>query len=942
MRTKPFSRRDFLQVAALSVGAYGTGMSRSELSGDAPIVLVMDPGDPLASAAPVTWALQELQRALAQRGSSVSRVDAIEGAPRSQFCIVAAGLRSGIAASALKSSGVVVSEGPETLALAPARYEGRRILLACGSDARGLMYALLELTDRVRHAENALEALNLQKPMVEQPFNEVRSIARMFVSEVEDKPWFQDREMWRAYFAMLATNRFNRFSLNFGIGYDTLRNVSDSYLLFAYPFLLQVPGYDVRAANLPDSERDHNLDKLRFISRQAAAHGIDFHLGIWTHGYEWMDTPRSNYMIEGITPQNHAAYSRDALAALLKACPDMSGVTLRTHGESGIREGSYIFWQTVFAGIAQSGRKVELDLHTKGLDQRLLDSAVATGMPIKLSPKYWAEHQGLPYQQSAIRALEMPGHADASGDFYTLSTGSRIFTRYGYADFLREDRRYSVMYRIWPGTHRFLLWGDPVSTAAHARAFRFCGSNGAELCEPLSFKGRRGSGLGGGRCGYADSSLEPAHDWEKYDYTYRVWGRLTYNPDCDPDTWRRLLRKKYPTNPVAVECALGAASRIIPLVTTAHLPSAANDTYGPEFYTNQSMVDSGKYGPYGDTPSPKIFENVSPLDPRLFSGVHDFAAELLGGQRSGKYTPAEVAQWLEDLADTAAAQLKQAENQAGAGNPEFRRMAADVRIQIGLGRFFAAKFRSGSLFAIHQQTQDRTALEESLNAYRRAREIWSEFATGAARVYVPDITYGPLPHQRGHWMDRLPAIDEDIAAMAKRLEALPAGTEQTARVRSAIQEVLSRPRRETLRCQHTPPGRLVPGKDLELQLSIDEPAQAILVRLYYRHVNQAEPYQSADARAHDGSHRATIPASYTASPYPVQYYFEMRQGPEKAWLYPGFAQDLSNQPYFVVSPSSVYGMKTLDTNPAGATHSAALAGFFPETASLTDIPASAK
>ena len=39
----------------------------------------------------------------------------------------------------------------------------------------------------------------------------VRSMMRLFISEVEDKPWFYDREMWPAYLAMLAENRFNRF-----------------------------------------------------------------------------------------------------------------------------------------------------------------------------------------------------------------------------------------------------------------------------------------------------------------------------------------------------------------------------------------------------------------------------------------------------------------------------------------------------------------------------------------------------------------------------------------------------------------------------------------------------------------------------------------------------------------------------------------------------------
>jgi hypothetical protein len=72
------------------------------------------------------------------------------------------------------------------------------------------------------------------------------------------------------------------------------------------------------------------------------------------------------------------------------------------------------------------------------------------------------------------------------------------------------------MFRIWPGSHRLLLWGDPSSAAAHARTFNFCGSDGGELFEPISFKGRRGSGIPGSRCAYADTSLNPQWDWQKY------------------------------------------------------------------------------------------------------------------------------------------------------------------------------------------------------------------------------------------------------------------------------------------------------------------------------------------------------------------------------------------------------------------------------------------
>ena len=135
---------------------------------------------------------------------------------------------------------------------------------------------------------------------------------------------------------------------------------------------------------------------------------------------------------------------------------------------------------------------------------------------------------GLPYHQAAIRELERrPPPAGAAASLER----QRRFTRYGYGDYLREDRRYGVIFRIWPGTQRLLLWGDPALAAGYGRYAQFCGSQGLELCEPLSFKGRMGSGVAGRRDAYADASLAAAGgDWRKHQYTYRLWGRLLYDP----------------------------------------------------------------------------------------------------------------------------------------------------------------------------------------------------------------------------------------------------------------------------------------------------------------------------------------------------------------------------------------------------------------------------
>ena len=418
--------------------------------------------------------------------------------------------------------------------------------------------------------------------------------------------------------------------------------------------------------------------------------------------------------------------------------------------------------------------------------------------------------------------------------------------------------------------------------------------------EPLSFKGRRGSGISGGRCAYLDKSLKPRWDWEKYLYSYRVFGRMAYNPDTKPDVWRRYLVNKFGAGADAVESALANAFPILPIVLTAHGVSAANNLYWPEIYTNLSIADPNNKNPFFDTPSPKVFGNVSPMDPQLFMRINDFADELLKGKRSGKYSPVEYAQWVEDYADAAEKHLAAAKARSkGKQKPEFRRMAIDVAIAAGLGRFFGAKFRSGVLFAIFKQSGDRTALELSVNTYHKARNYWIELADIGKDVYKHDITVGELDVLRGHWLDRLPAIDEDIDFMREILEQTPAGNSaQQDNVRLAVQEALGRPKRDSAVCHHVQPEHFRAGELLAIKLTIEKEIGS--VKLYYRHVNQAERFNTIEMKRTGKSFQAAIPAGYTNTQYPLQYYFELRDKPDNAWLYPGFAADLCNQPYFVV------------------------------------------
>ncbi len=910
-------RRDFLKLTGAMTAL---GLTHSALAGPSRrISVILDANDPIASSDQVKWAAGQLRKSLLAKGVICEIVQSPEQAKGSGFCVLVGGAGSGLGKSFPQAGAALTS--PESIRLTPGGLAETPATWVSASGPRGFIYGLLELAERVQFNPDPAAALHLTGTIEEKPANEVRSIARAFCSEIEDKPWYYDKDFWRGYLDVLTASRFNRFNFAFGFGYDFPRGVTDDYFHFPYPYLVEVPGYDVRVVRLTNEvgeqnpapfsaeEREKNLEMLRFIAAETGARGLQFQLGIWTHAYEWTDSPHAHHRIEGLTPQTHAAYCRDALAILLKDCPEIQGLTLRVHGESGIPEGSYPFWKTLFEAISGSGRKIEIEMHAKGVNQIMIDMAADTGMPVKLGAKYSAEHQSLGYNQADIRELEIPRPDRKETGLFSVSNGERRFTRYGYADFFQEGSRYQLLFRLWPGTQRHLFSGDPEMAAAFGRTSHFCGAAGLDICEPLTFKGREGSGLPGGRCAYADASLNPkSGDWKKFEYYYRVWGRCLYDPDAHPETWRRYLRSDFGPGANSVETAVANAGHVLPLVTSAHLSSASNHAFWPEIYDNMPIVLGSERSPYSDTPTPKCFGTVSPLDPQLFSAIVDHAGDLLAGRSNPRYSPIEVAQWLEDYTAASAQALASARLQATSHtSPEFRRMEEDVLIQNGLGRFFAAKLRSGVLFEIYQHTGNPEAGKLALAQYKKAREAWATMAARANSVYRPDITYGDIPQRRGHWSDRLPGIDKDIAAMQDKLQTPPTPAGPAQNIEGAIRSAAGKPNRPSVRCTHAPPTSFHPGQPLSLSLLVpgitahDAPNA---VHLYYRHVNQAERWVSAEMqRGHDG-YSAAIPGDYTNSVYPLQYYFELQRGADAAWLYPAFNATLSNQPYYAVSKRS--------------------------------------
>lgn len=882
-------RRSFLKITgattSLAISGQANAADRSHTVG-----IEIDRESPLANSGPVSWAMDQLKAELRKKG--------IQTAAESSTLHILISQQGSPFANSFPAATGSVSQ-PETVALLVGTRNSVPSILVTGVDARGMVYGLLELADEVRYSDDPMRAIATRRSVVEVTPNRVRSVARPFLSEIEDKAWFYDHEFWTGYLDRLAAARFNRFNFALGFGYDFPKGVTGDYLHFPYPYLVEVPGYEqvhVEPALQP-GERDRNLQMLQFIAAETARRGMEFQLGLWTHAYEWVDSPKADHRVVGLTPQTHAPYCRDALSAVLKACPQITGLTFRIHGESGIPERSYPFWQTLFEAITRSGRTLEIEMHAKGLDPTMIEIARKTGMPIKAGAKFWAEHQGLAYHQADIRATEYP-RTGVTGTF-TLSSGERNFTRYGYGDFYGQDS-ITVMYRVWPGTQRHLLWADPALASGYGVAAHFCGAAGMELCEPLTFKGREGSGHPGGRNAYADQTLAKFHpDSEKFALTYLMWGRYLYNPDSTPAFYRRVFRQNFGEAGLGLESAISNSSRILPLVTTAWLPSASNHSLWVEMFTPISILPIKDKPIYSDSPAPHNVSVISPLDPQIFLTIDQYAKNLVDGTKNGHYNHLEVADAIDGMVARSrhAVAVAHSSLARGADDTAFRQVEEDLRIVNGVGLYFANIFRTAFYYSLFELTGDPSLAKKSLDSYAVARSAWAGMAARASQVYQPDVSYGDVFVRKGHWADRLPMIDQDLAALTAYFNS--ATTKPAKQVNVA--GLLNRPARPLLALKHAAPPHLTRGEDLTV--SIEAPEGVHEITLWYRHVNQAERWRQMAMSRSGARFQATVPASYTDSQFPFQYYFELKTQ-DAATLHPAFNETFSNQPYFALTAGS--------------------------------------
>lgn len=601
----------------------------------------------------------------------------------------------------------ITSSEPESY-----RVAGRTV---SGGDLRGLMYGLLDVAEQIRTTGRVLATSG-------RPAVPLRGIRQFVHNEDLSAGWFDSEEYWRAYFQMLARCRFNRFNLVFA--HQT------SYMAPPYPYWVEIEEFpQVRVPGLSRERQRRNLEALCQIARLAAEFGIDFTLGVWQQNVQ----PGMEPAVDGLSPQILGPYTYRALRKVLQACPEIRSVQVRTNVESGIAYEQQVafFRDFVFPAIQQAGRLVTLDLRGWQAQPGVVEAAVKTGLPLRVSAKFWAEHLGRPYPPA------------------------ETFPGYSYGDLLRKPRPWTFFFEIWAlGSNRLLVWGDPDYVRQAARTLTLSGAIGFEIDAPLA---QKGFGNRPGKWGIFAPGNERRQFWrwefERYWLFYLLWGRLTYDPEAPEQLWNAQLQQRFGNAAREVLWAYSTASRVLPEILATFMPD-------PNMYMWPEINPGGLID---------FYRGARPGDWRLVASPVEAVDQELQRRASAKQRPEETAEKLQTLARRLEEAIELASKKLGA-HREWLGTEPDFRVLALLARYHASKQRAALDLERFYRTSERSWADSALKFAEEAAAVWERLARFTANLYPPTMAFGP--EDTGHWQDKLPYVRQDVDTIRERLWVL--------------------------------------------------------------------------------------------------------------------------------------------------------------------------
>ena len=755
--------------------------------------------------------LRKVRAALREKGVRFEQVNSFRKAKGRIEIVVGIADGSGAAAKLLKSIPMYrdfAPEGTESLLIhnierkrrklrSVAEALERRRLLVTGGDDRGLMYALLDVADRIGWADDPKSPLSEVRNAQEKPAVAERALSIYTMHQANFESYFYDEGYWSRYLDMLARNRFNTFALLFG--YENW-----GYFSPPYPYFFDLEEFpDVKMVGITKDKQRRNLDALNRIIRMTHERGMNFTLGIWDHIYrggvqgprDRADKPTEG-IVWGLTADNLTAYTRVALTKFLKLVPDIDAIQFRMHGESGLKRTEMGgFWENVYQVMTEHGPNIRFDARAKNFPDSLIDKALEMGVNMRICTKYWMEQMGLPFH---------PTH---------IHPGNQHDRRHGYADLLRYPQRYKMHWRLWSsGTTRILLWGDPDYVRRFAQSTYLYDGEGFEVVEPMATKMQD-----------HPHNMKPFellkpqyqyYDWEfeRYWHFFQVFGRLGYNPDTPPEVWQREFQRRFGAEAAPfVERAIHRASKILPRIVAYTYPYNM-------FPTTRGWVEKQRMK---DLPE---YAKALPSDTQQFLSIDEAAKCQLEGKDSAKIWPQQSSRWFARVSKDVLSLVEQAQKRIGRNrNKEFDSTMADMRILAYLAMYHSHRAKAGVSYALFKHSKDINAFDDAIAHESRAIEAWEKLVASAGDVYSENLMMGrESAGLSGHWSDELVRLKDGLGKLKQQRSSswhgLPA-RENTAKM-AVPQPVIA----------HVPIRKARPGKKLVIRATVSAGEPAVMVR----------------------------------------------------------------------------------------------------------------
>jgi len=855
-------------LLALAVGiAYPTAAEEPVLS----VVADKTPGPAAAHG------LVKLRDALRAKGIACQQAGSLGDARGGSVIALGLATGDGAAAELLRAGKHPVPQGPEALVIRRTQWQGKPVWIVAGSDDRGLVYAALDVADRIGWSDDRSEPLSQVRETLEKPAVPERAISLYTMNRAYWESRFYDESYWARYLDLLTENRFNSVVVIFG--YE-----NGGFLAPCYPYFFDVEEFpDVRMVGITPQQQRRNLAALNRLVHMAHARGLGFTVGIWDHiyrggvqgggvpGAEKTPARPTPGLVWGVTEQNLTPYTKAALAKFLRLVPEVDAVQFRMHDESGLKKGEQEdFWHNVFQVMKEHAPRVRFDARAKGLPDSVIQDGLDQGVKLRITTKYWMEQMGLPFH---------PTHINRQNQFDR---------RHSYADLLRYPQRYKMHWRLWNGgTARVLLWGDPEYARRFAESTQLYGGDGFEVNEPLCTKMEaqphdiKPFDLLNAKYRYYD------YEFERYWHFFQVFGRVGYNPDTPAEVWQREFESRFGKDAAPyLEQGLHRASRILPRIVAACYP------YG-YFPMTRGWAEKQRLG---DLPA---YAKAEGSDIQQFVNFDEEAQNLIEGGETARTRPAATSRWFAQAAADVHAQVAEAEKRIGKHrNKESDSTITDLKILANLSLYHSRRIPAAVSYRLFERTRDPQALDDAIAYELTAIEAWRQLVAAAGDVYTDDLMMGVRGASLcGHWKDELAAMEKGFSVLERqRRELQPAGAVKAA---PRYTTVPGPGDHDPPAVVHRPVTTAPASKPLTITAEVRDPSGVKWVRLRYRSVNQQQDYRTLPmlATGKKDEYQAVVPAQDIVPAWDLMYLIEVMDNQRNGGIYP----DLNKEtPYVVV------------------------------------------